>query len=114
MMDLKIKVVTRANGYSLAIDNEEFMYYTAESLIEGFSIRLGLERLNTMTQGEISRLMEATKQGSLSKRLQKEVDSLNAKVKDQKKLIAELRREIREMKQKYGEENDEEPVWYSN
>jgi DNA-binding transcriptional MerR regulator len=114
MMDLKIKVVTRANGYSLAIDNEEFMYYTAESLIEGFSIRLGLERLNTMTLGEIGRLMDATKQGSLPKRLQKEVDSLNAKVKDQKKLIAELRREIREMKQKYGEENDEEPVWYSN
>jgi DNA-binding transcriptional MerR regulator len=114
MMDLKIKVVTRANGYSLAIDNEEFMYYTAESLIEGFSIRLGLERLNTMTLGEIGRLMEATKQGSLPKRLQKEVDSLNAKVKDQKKLIAELRREIIEMKQKYGEENDEEPVWSSN
>ena len=113
-MELKIKVATHANGYSLAIDNEEFMYYTAESLIEGFSIRLGLERLNTMTQGEIGRLMEATKQGSLPKRLQKEVDSLNAKVKDQKKLIAELRREIREMKQKYGEENDEEPIWYSN
>jgi hypothetical protein len=114
MMELKIKVATHANGYSLAIDKEEFMYYTAESLIEGFSIRLGLERLNTMTQGEIGRLMEATKQGSLPKRLQKEVDSLNAKVKDQKKLIAELRREIREMKQKYGEENDEEPIWYQN
>ena len=114
MMDLKIKVVTCANGYSLAIDNEEFMYYTAESLIEGFSIRLGLERLNTMTLGEIDRRMDATKQGSLPKRLQKEVDSLNAKVKDQKKLIAELRREIREMKQKYGEENDEKPIWYSN
>ena len=114
MMDLKIKVVTRQNGYLLAIDNEEFMYYTAESLIEGFSIRLGLERLNTMTLGEIDRLMDATKKGSLAKQLQKEVDSLNAKVKDQKKLIAELRREIREMKQKYGEENDEEPIWYSN
>ena len=113
MMDLKIKVVTRQNGYSMAIDNEEFMYYTAESLIEGFSIRLGLERLNTMTQGEIGRLMEATKQGCLPKRLQKEVDSLNAKVKDQKKLIAELRREIIEMKHRYGEE-DEKPVWYSN
>ena len=114
MMDLKIKVVTHANGYSLAIDNEEFMYYTAESLIEGFSIRLGLERLNTMTLGEIDRLMDATKKGSLAKQLQKEVDALNAQVKDQKKLIAELRREIREMKQKYGEENDEEPIWYSN
>ena len=112
-MELKIKVATHANGYSLAIDKEEFMYYTAESLLEGFSIRLGLERLNTMTQGEIGRLMNATKQGSLPKRLQKEVDSLNAKVKDQKKLIAELRRELREMKHRYGEE-DEKPVWYSN
>ena len=113
MMDLKIKVVTHANGYSLAIDNEEFMYYTAESLIEGFSIRLGLERLNTMKISEIGRLMDAAKKGSLAKQLQKEVDALNVQVKDQKKLIAELRRELRVMKQKYGEE-DEEPVWYSN
>ena len=113
-MELKIKVATHANGYSLAIDKEEFMYYTAESLIEGFSIRLGLERLNTMKISEIGRLMDATKKGSLAKQLQKEVDALNVQVKDQKKLIAELRREIREMKQKYGEENDEEPIWYSN
>ena len=97
MMDLKIKVVTRQNGYSMAIDNEEFMYYTAESLLEGFSIRLGLERLNTMTQGEIGRLMNATKQGSLPKRLQKEVDGLNAKVKD-----VNLR--LDQMKQLYGEQ----------
>jgi predicted RNase H-like nuclease (RuvC/YqgF family) len=113
MMELKIKVATHANGYSLAIDKEEFMYYTAESLIEGFSIRVGLERLNTMKNSEIGRLMDATKKGSLAKQLQKEVDALNAQVKDQKKLIAELRRELREMKQKYGEE-DEKPVWYSN
>lgn len=112
-MELKIKVATHANGYSLAIDKEEFMYYTAESLIEGFSIRVGLERLNTMKISEIDRLMDATKKGSLAKQLQKEVDALNAQVKDQKKLIAELRRELREMKQKYGEE-DEKPVWYSN
>jgi predicted RNase H-like nuclease (RuvC/YqgF family) len=98
----------------MAIDNEEFMYYTAESLLEGFSIRLGLERLNTMTNRDIGRLMDATKQGSLPKRLQKEVDTLNTKVKDQKKLIAELRREIREMKRKYGEENDEESIWNQN
>lgn len=112
-MELKIKVATHANGYSLAIDKEEFMYYTAESLIEGFSIRLGLERLNTMKISEIGRLMDAAKKGSLAKQLQKEVDVLNVQVKDQKKLIAELRRELRVMKQKYGEE-DEEPVWYSN
>ena len=112
-MELKIKVSTHANGYSLAIDKEEFMYYTAESLIEGFSIRLGLERLNTMKISEIGRLMDAAKKGSLAKQLQKEVDALNVQVKDQKKLIAELRRELRVMKQKYGEE-DEEPVWYSN
>ena len=114
MMELKIKVSTHANGYSLAIDKEEFMYYTPESLLAGFVIRLGLERLNAMTAREIGNLMNAATQGSLPKQLQKEVDTLNTKVKDQKKLIAELRREIREMKRKYGEENDEEPIWYSN
>ena len=112
-MELKIKVATHANGYSLAIDKEEFMYYTPESLLAGFAIRLGLERLNAMTAREIGNLMNAATKGSLPKQLQKEVDALNVQVKDQKKLIAELRRELRVMKQKYGEE-DEEPVWYSN
>jgi hypothetical protein len=112
MMNLKVSVTTRQNGYSLAIDKEEFMYYTPESLLAGFAIRLGLERLNAMTAREIGNLMNAATQGSLPKQLQKEVDCLNAQVKDQKKLIAQLRREIREIKQKYGE--DEEYLRYRN
>lgn len=112
MMELKIKVSTHANGYSLAIDKEEFMYYTPESLLAGFVIRLGLERLNAMTAREIGNLMNAATQGSLPRQLQKEVDTLNAQVKEQKKLIAQLRREIREIKQKYGE--NEEYLRYRN
>ena len=111
MKSLMIDVTTHTNGYSLAIGKDEFMYYTAEGLLAGFSVRLGLERLHTMNHREIDRLMDAARDGSLPKRLQKEVDALNAQIKEQKKLIAQLRRENRELKQKY---EDEEPLWYRN
>ena len=59
MMNLKVSVTTRQNGYSLAIDKEEFMYYTPAGLVEGIAIRLGMERLNTMNTREIKHLMDA-------------------------------------------------------
>ena len=105
MMSLKIDITTHPNGYSLGIGKEEFMYYTPQSLLEGFAIRLGLNRLNTMNQREINKLMDAAKEGSLPKRLQQEVEMLTAQVRDQKKLIAQLRREVRELKQELGDEN---------
>lgn len=108
MMELKIDVTTHTNGYSMAIDKEEFMYYTPIGLLEGIAVRLGMERLATMNGREIRHLMDAAREGSLPKRLQKEVDALNAQIKEQKKLIAQLRRENRELKRKYGE--DEEPI----
>ena len=43
MKNLKVSVTTRQNGYSLAIDKEEFMYYTPAGLVEGIAIRLGME-----------------------------------------------------------------------
>lgn len=110
MMEVKIDVTTHTNGYSMAIDKEKFMYYTPIGLLEGIAIRLGMERLGTMNSKEIKHLMDAAREGSLPKRLQKEVDSLNAQIKEQKKLIAQLRRENRELKQKYGE--DEERLRY--
>lgn len=106
MMNIKIDITTHQNGYSMEIGKEEFMYYTPQSLLEGFAIRLGLERLNTMKMSEISRLMDAAKEGSLPKRLQQEVEALNVQVKDQKKLIAELRREVRELKQELDNEQN--------
>lgn len=112
MMEQKIEVTTHKKGYVLMIDQEEFMYYTAEGLLAGFSVRLGLERLHTMNHREIGRLMDAAKRGSLPKQLQKEVDRLNAQIKEQKMLIAQLRHENRELKRKY--EESEEPLWYSN
>ena len=54
--------------------------------------------------------MDAAREGSLPKQMQKEIDALNTQVKEQKRLIAQLRREIREMKQRYGE--DEEYLRY--
>ena len=104
MMNINIDITTHQNGYSMGIGKEEFMYYTPQSLLEGFAIRLGLERLHTMKQSEISRLMEAAKEGSLPKRLQQEVEVLSVQVKDQKKLIGQLRREVRELKQELGDE----------
>ncbi|MBR6016420.1 MAG: hypothetical protein IK067_04740 [Prevotella sp.] len=95
---LNVTVKTVRNGYLLLVGDEGYMYFNVQSLLEGFCIRLGLERLETMTNGEIRALLQATKDGSIAKKLQAEVTELKAIVTEQKKLIREQKREIKQLK----------------
>jgi peptidoglycan hydrolase CwlO-like protein len=61
-------------------------------------IHVGMKRLEEMTQEEIKDFLKATKDGSLTKKLQAEVTALKELVEDQKKQIRELKREIKELK----------------
>ena len=97
-MKQSINIVTLPNGYSLQIDNESYMYYSPESLVEGFAIRVGLERLEVMNRDEISTLMASAKDGSIAKKLQAEVTELKAIIRDQKKEIRAQKRVIKTLK----------------
>ena len=98
---LAILLRTMTNGYMLEVNDEGYMYFNAQSLLEGFMVHVGLERLEAMTKEEIKAMLGVLKDGSAEKKLQAEVTELKALVDDQKKLIRELKREIRTLKIEY-------------
>ena len=91
---LAILLRTITNGYMLDVNNEGYMYYNAQSLLEGFMVHVGLERLEAMTKEEIKEMLESLKDGSAVKKLQAEVTELMALVDNQKKQIRELKIKI--------------------
>ena len=92
---LAILLRTMTNGYMLEVNDEGYMYFDAQSLLEGFCIHVGMERLEAMTKEEIKAMLEALKDGSAVKKLQAEVTELKTLVDDQKKQIRNLKREIK-------------------
>ena len=97
-MKLAILLRTMTNGYMLDVNNEGYMYYSAQSLLEGFMIHVGLERLEAMTKEEIKAMLDSLKDGSAVKKLQAEVTELKALVDDQKRLIRDLKKTIKELR----------------
>ena len=93
---LNIMLKTMVNGYMLDVNDEGYMYYSAQSLLEGFMVHVGLERLEAMTKEEIKEMLASLKDGSAEKKLQAEVTELKALVDDQRKQIRELKRRIKE------------------
>lgn len=95
---LAILLRTMTNGYMLEVNNEGYLYFNVRSLLEGFCIHVGMERLEAMTREEIKAMLVSLKDGSAVKKLQAEVTELKALVDDQKKQIRNLKREIKELK----------------
>ena len=95
---LDIQLMTRGNGYSLEVNGEGYMYFTAQSLLEGFCIHVGMERLEAMTIEDIKAMLVSLEDGSAVKKLQAEVTELKALISEQKKMIREQKRVIKDLK----------------
>ena len=80
----KMVITTRTlvNGYELIVNEEGYMYFNVQSLLEGFMVHVGMKRLEEMTQEEIKDFLKATKDGSLNKKLQTEVNALKEERKE--------------------------------
>ena len=96
---LNVLLRTMVNGYMLEVNNEGYMYYDAQSLLEGFIIHVGMGRLEEMTKEEIKTMLISLKDGSVVKMLQAEVTSKNALIADLKKEIRVQKRVIKELKE---------------
>ena len=101
---LAILLRTMTNGYMLDVNNEGYMYFDAPSLLEGFCIHVGMERLEAMTKEEIKVMVNSVKDGSIVKKLQAEVTQLKALISEQKKEIREQKREIKNLKKELNME----------
>ena len=95
---LAILLRTLTNGYMLEVNNEGYMYFNAQSLLEGFCIHVGMERLEAMMKEEIKVMLGSLKDGSAVKKLQAEVTELKTLIAEQKKVIREQKREIKDLK----------------
>ena len=102
---LAILLRTMLNGYMLEVNNEGYMYFNAQSLLEGFLVHVGMERLEAMTKEEIKEMVNAIKDGSAIKKLQAEVTELKATINDQKKEIREQKKEIKNLKKELNIED---------
>lgn len=96
---LNILLRTMRNGYMLEVNDEGYLYFDAQSLLEGFIIRMGMERLEEMTKEEIKAMLNSLKDGSAIKKLQAEITSKNAQIDDLKKVIRGQKRVIKELKE---------------
>ena len=95
---LAILLRTMTNGYMLEVNDEGYMYFDIPSLLEGFLVHVGLERLEAMTKEEIREMLDSLKDGSAEKKLQAEVTELKDLVDEQKRRIRELKIKIKELK----------------
>ena len=98
---IAIQVKTLPNGYSLDLEKENFMYYSPMALLEGLFVHVGMNREGGMTKEEIKVLIESVKNGGIVTKLQAEVNVLNdtiaelrKQVREQKKVIKELSKEV--------------------
>lgn len=94
---MTILLRTMVNGYSLDVNGEGYMYFDIPSLLEGFMVRVGLERLEEMTMEEIKAMLHSLRDGSAERKLQAEVTELKALVDGQKKEIRELKKTIKKL-----------------
>ena len=99
---LTILLRTMTNGYMLEVNDEGYMYFDIPSLLEGFLVHVGLERLEAMTKEEIREMLESLKDGSAEKKLQAEITELKALVDEQRKQIRELKIKIKKLKNSFS------------
>lgn len=97
-MKTSIEIKTKVNGYVVDLEDESYMYYDLQSLLEGIFVHVGINRLASMTKVEIKAMLNAAKDGSIVKQLQAEVNELKATISEQKKLIRNQKHEIKALK----------------
>ena len=78
--EIMIRVTKHMNGYQLQVDEQSYMYFTAQSLLEGFVCRVGLQMTGTMQSVMIKRIARAVMHGSVIRELTQEVKELQKEV----------------------------------
>ena len=91
------RVVLRSmrNCYLLDVDDEGYMYYGIDELIEGFFMHVGLGRPNAMTKAQMDFLIDAIKNGTAVVEIQREAAKYRRQVKTLKYKVAQLEMKLK-------------------
>ena len=83
------------NCYLLDVDDEGYMYYGIDELIEGFFMHVGLGRPNAMTKAQMDFLVDAIKNGTAVVEIQREAAKYRRQVKTLKYKVAQLEMKLK-------------------
>ena len=79
-IEVKVSVMTLNNGYSLDVDGKGYLYFDVVELAKGLILHAGLGRKSPTTKFGRDALLRAIGNGSVEKRMQKEINELQKKV----------------------------------
>lgn len=83
------------NCYLLDVDDEGYMFYGIDELIEGFFMHVGLGRPNAMTKAQMDFLIDAIKNGTAVVEIQREAAKYRRQVKTLKYKVAQLEMKLK-------------------
>ena len=103
---LNIKIQTLPNGYALTVGNNVYMYFSLETLLDGFMCHVGLGELGAASNKDIKTFLDAAvvyraDDGKITKKMTKianENERLQSLSENQKKTIANLRNLLKKAK----------------
>ena len=104
---LNIEIKPIPNGYTLTVDNNEYMYFTLEKLAEGFLYHVCLGELGAASNEDIKTFLDAAvayraDDGKIAKKmviLEEENKRLSFTCENQKKIIAKQKSTLRKARE---------------
>ena len=91
----RVALRSMRNCYLLDVDDEGYMYYGIDELIEGFFMHVGLGRPNAMTKAQMDFLIDAIKNGTAVVEIQREAAKYRRQVKTLKYKVAQLEMKLK-------------------
>ena len=88
--EIQVSLKVGKTGYQLDVNDEGYMYRDIDDLIEGFCLHVGFGRPNEMTKQQRMEMLDAIKNATVEKQLQREAADLRKKLRKEKMINKEL------------------------
>ena len=92
---MQISLKVEKTGYQLDVNDEGYMYRDIDDLIEGFCLHVGFGRPNEMTKQQRLEMLDAIKNATVEKQLQREAADLRKKLRKEKMINKELQMKLK-------------------
>ena len=93
--EIQVSLKVGKTGYQLDVNDEGYMYRDIDDLIEGFCLHVGFGRPNEMTKQKRLEMLDAIKNATVEKQLQREAADLRKKLRKEKMINKELQMKLK-------------------
>lgn len=93
--EMQISLKVGKTGYQLDVNDEGYLYRDIDDLIEGFCLHVGFGRPNEMTKQQRLEMLDAIKNATVEKQLQREAADLRKKLRKEKMINKELQMKLK-------------------